>query len=41
MSIGISMLRNNKSLGGCNISAEVLKALNDDLFPEIVSFLFN
>ncbi len=36
------MLKNNKALGRCNISAEVLKALScSNEFAEVIAYFFN
>ena len=38
---GIGVLKNNKALGQCNISAEVLKAMCNTSFCKFLTLLFN
>jgi hypothetical protein len=39
--MGISLLKNNKALGNCNISPEVIKQLRSQPFCELILLLFN
>jgi hypothetical protein len=35
------MLKNNKALGTCNISPEIIRTLHSDPFCELLAFVFN